>query len=59
MSRFVLKCIKNIEKSEGVGATVRRSIGTSQVKKNQKISFPLIIDIFTQAKKFRSFFDVG
>jgi hypothetical protein len=31
MTRFVEKKILSVEQSEGVGATVRRSIGTSQV----------------------------
>lgn len=33
MSRNLVKIIKNIEQSEGAGAKVRRSIGTSQVDK--------------------------
>lgn len=31
MSRTVLKTIENVEQSEGAGAKVRRSIGTSKV----------------------------
>lgn len=31
MSREVVQVAENIEQSEGVGAKVRRSIGTSQV----------------------------
>jgi hypothetical protein len=57
MTRFVEKKILSVEQSEGVGARVRRSIGTSQVCKLTLNFLVFQKSIFILGTEFRSIFN--